>query len=75
MPETLPGNPTDAGPDTRRDEPPPDVKDLMIYAEDISARARRDFGLQTVADRRAIVTAIDEAIERLQEARYAACVR
>jgi hypothetical protein len=70
-PESLPGNPTDAGPDTRNNEPPPAWDDLMMFAEEESCFARRRHRANTKEGRRFLVEAIDRAEAFLAAAKEA----
>ncbi len=72
MREILPGNPTEAGPESRN-EPEPDVKDLMRDVEEELCFARRNFGIRTVEDMRKLAEAIESAQEKLQSALYMVC--
>ncbi len=69
-PETLPGNPTDAGPDTRSNEPPPAWDDCMIFAEDATANSRRARRVATSEDIKAQLDAIHLSREWLLEAEF-----
>jgi hypothetical protein len=61
-PEILPGNPTEAGPDTRGNEPPPAWDDWMMYAEEDLCFARRRYRASgTKEDRRKLIEAIERA--------------
>ncbi len=67
--ETLPGDPTEAGPDTRRSEPPPAWDDWMIYAEEELWQARRLWRAGTREDRLRHIAACDSAIAKLEAAK------
>jgi hypothetical protein len=69
--ETLPGDPTEAGPDTRNTEPPMQWDDYMMYAEEESCFARRRHRANSKADRRLLVEAIDRAQVFLESAKAA----
>lgn len=65
MPETLPGDPTEAGPDSQssRDngEPDPDYKDLIMFAEEETCFARQRYFANTSDGRRHLLEAIYRA--------------
>ena len=67
-PETLPGNPTDAGPDTRN-EPPLQWSDCIMFAEEELCFARRRNTLKTRMEREALLTAIARAENLLADAK------
>jgi hypothetical protein len=69
MPEILPGDPTEAGPDTRNNEPPPDWDDLMMFAEEETCFARQRHRASTKDDRRMLIEAIDRALVFLTDAK------
>ena len=58
MREILPGNPSDAGPDARSNEPPPSYDDLMMFAEEESCFARRRHRANSSEGRRQLLEAI-----------------
>jgi len=67
----LPGNPSDAGPDTRNTEPEPEWDDLLMYAEEETCFARRRHRANTPDDRRLLVEAIMRAESFLESAKAA----
>jgi predicted Zn-dependent protease len=74
MSESLPGNPTDAGPDTRKRvivEAYPDWWDLMVEAEEELCFSRRRGSTHTIAERAFLRAHIDKAIDFLQQAKEA----
>ncbi len=69
MRESLPGDPTEAGPDYRHDIPEPDYDDLMMYAEEETSFARRRNRANTPAGRMQLVLAIMRAESFLDSAK------
>ncbi len=81
MRESLPGDPTEAGPGTQparekddcndRSEDDDDPVWSMMRAEEISTFARKRYGIRTAEDRRQLVEAIMRAESFLQSAKAA----
>jgi hypothetical protein len=70
MPEILPGNPTEAGPDTHKiDEPEPDWDDLMCFAREELQFAQTRYRANTYQDRRQLILAIMRAKAFLDSAK------
>ncbi len=69
MPETLPGNPTDAGPDIRANQPPPSWDEFLMYAEDELKQARRLRRDSRSDERRLQIAAIERAEQFLADAK------
>ncbi len=67
MREILPGNPTEAGPDTRN-EPPMTWKDMMQHAEEECFFSRRRHDPDTKEGKRLLLKAIFAAQEYLTSA-------
>ncbi len=67
----LPGDPTEAGPDTRNIQPDPEWDDLMIFAGEELQFSRHRFRAKTADDRRQIVEAIMRAESFLMSAKEA----
>jgi hypothetical protein len=73
MPETLPGNPTDAGPlafSPTKEDKPPSWDECMIFAEESSSNSRRNRRVATSADVKAQIAAIHDAREWFLEAEF-----
>ncbi len=81
MPESLPGDPTEAGPGTRpakeqddwndRSEPDDDPIWSMMRSEEETSHARTRCGIRTTEDRRKLIEAIMRAESFLMSAKEA----
>lgn len=69
MPETLPGDPTEAGPDSRIDGPEPDWDDFMCYAREELQFAQTRHRARTPQDRTQLILAIMRAESFLDSAK------
>ncbi len=69
MRESLPGDPTEAGPDYRHDIPEPDYDELMSYSEEETNFYRRRYRANTPEGRRKLIEAIMRAESFLDSAK------